>query len=248
MDKKNYPWKRPENVPYPSVWKRFKGRREIDGVIPNFWIQDIPEEDMENAIDFMMSGFPRDEPLNRSSGLASKSESLIFLRNLLKEVLQCKIALICYTDNPDPNGKPIIAGMNATFPKTKWDPEDPITDETILKIIDTMETVVKLVDAFEVLKTDVLLGAMGLYVSPNFRGQNLGLELLNAREDLCKAVGIKASVTVFTALVSQILAERAGFKVLSEMSLADLQKHDSRFIYPGIEEHTTVIKHMYKEF
>lgn len=248
MDKKVYPWKRPDNVPYPSVWKRFKGRREINGVVPNFWIQDIPEDEFQNALDFMMSGFPYEEPLNKYSNMFNDKEALSTLRSLMGEILQHKLGLICYTDNSDPNGKPIIAGVNCTHAKTKWDPDVEIPNETMSKIFGTMDAVTNLVDAFEVLKTDVLLTAMGLYVPAQFRGQNLGLELLNAREYICKAVGIKATVTTFTATISQILAEKAGFKVLAEIPYPELRKIDSRFVYPGIEKHTIVLKYMYKEF
>ncbi|KAF5277777.1 hypothetical protein FQR65_LT03757 [Abscondita terminalis] len=157
------------------------------------------------------------------------------------------MALICYTDNPDPNGKPIIAGIHATYPKTKWDPKYQLPDETA-SIIFGIVSIVDLTHDFQFLKTDVLLCAMGLYVPSTFRGHNVGLELLMAREKLGKAVGIKASVSVVTASVSQILAERAGFKVLPGMPFEDLQTPDQKFIFPEIGEHTTGIKHMYKEF
>lgn len=60
-------WKRPNSVPYFSVWSRFNGLREINGAIPKFWIQDIPENQFEVILDYMVKGFLHDEPLCRYS-------------------------------------------------------------------------------------------------------------------------------------------------------------------------------------
>lgn len=56
-------WKRPESVPFPSVWSRFEGKREINGKIPKFWIQDIPEDMFELAIQTMSENFVYEESM-----------------------------------------------------------------------------------------------------------------------------------------------------------------------------------------
>lgn len=56
-------WKRPESVPFPNVWMRFEGKKEINGKIPKFWIQDIPEDMFEEVADFMCKNFIYEEPL-----------------------------------------------------------------------------------------------------------------------------------------------------------------------------------------
>lgn len=48
-------------------------------------------------------------------------------------------------------------------------------------------------------------------------------------------IGLKVSVTTFTAIASQKLAERCGYELLSEMSYDDLAKYNSRFYFPGIK-------------
>lgn len=35
------------------------------------------------------------------------------------ELLQDKLAIICFMENPTPNGEPIIAGLNMTYPCVK---------------------------------------------------------------------------------------------------------------------------------
>lgn len=61
-------FRRPDSVPFPSVWCRFNGRKEINGVIPKFWIQDIPEDQFEEVVNFMVEGFVNDEPLCKYAG------------------------------------------------------------------------------------------------------------------------------------------------------------------------------------
>ncbi|KAB0797323.1 hypothetical protein PPYR_08317 [Photinus pyralis] len=247
MEEVNCKWKRPSSAPYPSIYKKFEGRRPINGVIPKFWVQDIPEDQFDAAVEFMMGGFPYDEPLNKYSKLESDSESMNTLRMFLKEMLKDKLGLICYAENPDPKGKPIIAGVNVTHIKTKDDENIvEIKGNTLSRIFETMEVVTNIKNVFDTFNVNACLNAMGLYVSNEFRGQGIGLEILKAREDLCKAVGISVIVTVFTATPSQIIAERAGYKTLSQISYSDLKRLGPKHTFPGINEHTEALKYMYK--
>ncbi|KAK4880261.1 hypothetical protein RN001_008407 [Aquatica leii] len=229
-------WERPTSVLFPSVWKRFKGRKEINGSIPKFWIQDIPVEEFDNVVDCMINQFCGDEPLTKYSDLRNDAQSVKEIRQMWYGALNDKLGIICYMENPNENGKPIFAGINCTHKKENNHDDSKYSGEATCKVLDTMNFLMKQKNAFEELGTDVLLGGLGLYVPPEFRGQNIGLELLHAREDLCKAVGIKASVTVFTAVFSQILAERAGYKVLYEISYEDIEKINSRLVFPGRKE------------
>ncbi|KAK5646950.1 hypothetical protein RI129_005414 [Pyrocoelia pectoralis] len=246
MENGNSKWRRPNSVPYPSIWKRFNGRKEINGVIPKFWIQDIPEDQFEVAIDFMMGGFPYDEPLNKYSKLEGDSESMDTLRSFLREMLEDRLGLVCYAENPDPNGKPIVAGINVTHIKMKHEKTMEIKGKTLSKIIKALDLVINMKDVFDMFNVNACLSAMGLYVAKEFRGQGLGLEIIKARENLCKAVGLDVIVTTFTATPSQIIAERAGYKVLSEILYSDLERTNPTYSFPGIEEHTKALKFMYK--
>lgn len=46
---------------------------------------------------------------------------------------------------------------------------------------------------------------------------------ISFRIPLCKAVGIKLTVTVFTAIESQVLAKKVGFIDLDEVTYDDLK-------------------------
>ncbi|XP_031345483.1 uncharacterized protein LOC116172413 [Photinus pyralis] len=238
-------WTRPQSVAFPKVWRRFKGLKEINGALPSFWIQDIPENERENVVNCMIGGFCKEEPLSKYSGLLNDPESVESARKTWRLALPDNVGLACYMENTDPNGEPILAAVNCTYIKKKCEEEVNVTGSKIQQIYATLNVVMNEKNAFEFLETDFLLSALGLYVLPSFRGHGLGLELLNARENICKTLGIKASVTVFTSSVSQYLAEKAGFKLLSEVSFEDL-RNIHKYEYPGIEEKHKGLKYMYK--
>jgi len=248
MKNKNKAWKRSKSVPYPSIWCRFDGRKEINGVIPKFWIQDIAEDEYETVVNHMVDKYLNDEPISAYSKLTSDPESVEELRVMWRKVLKEKLGLICYMENSDANGKPIIAAINCMHIKRKFDKNITPKGVKASQFIGPVKFLSNMKNAFQLLGVNEFLNGVGLYVLPQFRGQGLGLELLKARELLCKAVGIKATVTAFSAATSQILAERAGFKDLSAISYADLERANPTLSFPGIQQHSKVLKYMYKVY
>ncbi|XP_049855542.1 uncharacterized protein LOC126336106 [Schistocerca gregaria] len=81
-------------------------------------------------------------------------------------------------------------------------------------------------DVFTRYGVDCYLTALGLSVDPEYRGQGVGEQLLRARWDLCRALGIPLTVTWFSATASQVLAERIGFEVLAEVPYAEYDDPD----------------------
>jgi GNAT superfamily N-acetyltransferase len=94
--------------------------------------------------------------------------------------------------------------------------------------------VAETVNVYERYGVEEYLSAMGLCVDPVFRGQGLGLELLKARFDLGKAVGLKVTMTVFTAQASQRLAHKLGMEVLTEIVYEDCTI-DGKQAFPNIK-------------
>jgi GNAT superfamily N-acetyltransferase len=97
-----------------------------------------------------------------------------------------------------------------------------------------LDLVSERVSVYELYDVEEYMSAMGLCVDPAFRGQGLGLELLKARFDLGKAVGLKATMTVFTAEASQRLAYKLGMEVLTEILYEDC-KIDGKQAFPNIK-------------
>ncbi|KAK5646951.1 hypothetical protein RI129_005415 [Pyrocoelia pectoralis] len=240
-------WTRPEAVAFPRVWRSFKGRKEINGAIPSFWVQDIPEDEFENVINCMVEDFCKDEPVTKCSGFIGDHESVECRKKLWSTILPERMGLICYMENPKPGEKPIFAAVNCTHARSKYDEKFKATGEVMSDFAHIRELITQGRDPYQFLDTDVLLCSLGIYVLPQFRGQDLGLQLLLAREDLCNACGIKAAVTVFTSSISQALAYKAGYKTFAEISYQDL-KDIYKYDYTKIGESHKSMKYMYKIF
>lgn len=60
--------------------------------------------------------------------------------------------------------------------------------------------------------------AFGLSVNRQYRGRGIGEYLLKARIPLGKAIGVKVTSTIFSAIASQKLASKAGFQLNYEIS------------------------------
>lgn len=61
-------WKRPEHIPYPSVWHTFQAKDTESDQVVTYRVQDLPEERFEEAIAHMMEYFVYDEPTCRAKG------------------------------------------------------------------------------------------------------------------------------------------------------------------------------------
>nr|XP_022919228.1 uncharacterized protein LOC111428056 isoform X1 [Onthophagus taurus] len=234
-------WERNKNVPLPSVWREFVSKTNR-----KYWIQDITEEYKDIIASYMAYGFSKDEPLCKFSHATTYAEYLKLAYNFWRKCVDQNMGLICFTKDEDGDWK--IAGMNCTVVSTIDEEYEKFENKCLNKIISTITYVTKQVDAFETLKIDKYLSALGLFVLPEFRGEGIGLELLKAREPLCKACGIKVSCTVFTSLFSQVIATKAGFKDLYDISYSELEKRNPLFKFPGIQDHTTNIKFMYIKY
>jgi len=77
---------------------------------------------------------------------------------------------------------------------------------------------------------DHVVDATGLSVGRESRGLGLGLMLLEARLEMCRGLHIPLTRTMFTAIPSQKLAARVGFKIVKETGFPELlDKDGNRF-------------------
>uniref|UniRef100_R4FLD1 Putative acetyltransferase n=1 Tax=Rhodnius prolixus TaxID=13249 RepID=R4FLD1_RHOPR len=223
-------WKRPKSVPIPTVWRKCTSIKKLaDGKTSKFIIQDISEDKKEDVVDFMVEHFSRDETICQCLNLVEDPVSIEEFRVLWREMLAHNLGLVAYVEGED--GKPTskIAGCNVTCMSYKSDymTHDMVKGRVTRIIVrDILEYGSHIVDVFERYGVDEYMTAMGLCVDPMYRGQGLGLEILKARFDLGKAVGLKVTMTAFTGIASQIQAERAGFEVIAEIFYADFKDED----------------------
>ncbi|PSN32096.1 hypothetical protein C0J52_23918 [Blattella germanica] len=230
-------WTRPKSVHVPQVWREWVGLKKMeDGKIPSFRIQDVPETMHEEMIEFMTKHFIRDEVLNECLNLKDDAISLREMQGVWREMLKQNVSIAAFMDEGrDSPGK--LAGCNIIGVTKKTDAgfkPEMFEGRCIRIIVRDLEYASHLVNVFEKYGVEEYMTAMGLCVDPVFRGQGLGLEILKARFDLGKAVGLKVTQTAFTGMASQKLAHKVGFEVLTEVPYEDF-KENGQPVYPGIK-------------
>lgn len=204
-----------------------------DGKIPSFWIQDITEDLTEKVIDHMSTIFLKDEPICASSKLWDDPVSLNEIQQFWREMIVKRAALVALTDGPD---GPVLAGCNVTGVSFKADKgkEYKYKGKALNTILAALDFAGEIVDPFEHYGVNEYMTALGLSVDPAYRGQGLGIELLRARFTMGRALNLHLTVTVFTAIASQILAHRIGMELLAEVQYADY-KVDGKMVFPDVK-------------
>lgn len=89
-------------------------------------------------------------------------------------------------------------------------------------------------DPFEILKTDIYLHEWGLCVAPEFRGLNVGLNILASLKNIAKTFDLPGSFIMFTRIQSQILAEKVDFKLYNEIVYSEYKDENGEVIFPVV--------------
>uniref|UniRef100_A0A336LW64 CSON004142 protein n=1 Tax=Culicoides sonorensis TaxID=179676 RepID=A0A336LW64_CULSO len=213
-------WKRPSNVPFPSVWLTFKAKDlETDNLV-EYRVQDLPEEYYDKALKLMELDFLRDEAMCSATELLKDPVSVKEIMELWRGVLDQKIVLACFRENSKE-----LVGLNMVAVQLKDDKFDygaTITGKPWSAVYNGLMYVFKRVDPFEKYNVDKYLTALGLSVDTKYRGRGIATEILKARVPLCKAMNIPLTTTVFTGDASQKCAIKAGFQFDAEVEYAEL--------------------------
>ncbi|KAL3283514.1 hypothetical protein HHI36_006653 [Cryptolaemus montrouzieri] len=229
--------------PLPSVWKTFE--KIINQKLRKFWVQDLPRDQIEDALDFMQAYFIRDEPMNKALNILEDEASMECFRVIWKRLFMQGYSLACYTKLE--NGENKLVAVNCCIRKLSGDPDDReryVKGVCMKKVYELMKYVKSLRDPLEIGIREYLAG-MGLATIPEFRGHNIGLEILHARKSLCIARGIEASITAFTSPASQRLAEKAGFKDFISITFDEIAEKNPSLKIPNINDYSKRVRHMY---
>ncbi|XP_058839033.1 uncharacterized protein LOC131695420 [Topomyia yanbarensis] len=224
-------WTRPADVPYPSVWHTFKAKALDSDELVSYVVQDLPEDRFVDGINHMLGIFIYDEPMCRAKKLADEQASVDDIRDMWREVVKQRLALVCFREGSDE-----IVGLNMTFASCVDDRKDyVIHGDRWRDVHDAVMFFTEQSRVHESFHVDAYLSAMGLSVSPKYRGRGIATEILRARIPLCRAVGLKVTSTVFTAPGSQAPAVKVGFKDTFVMAYDELAKMEPRFEFPDIQ-------------
>ncbi|KAG8305464.1 uncharacterized protein LOC124367373 [Homalodisca vitripennis] len=85
------------------------------------------------------------------------------------------------------------------------------------------------------------IAGWGMVVAKQFRGQKLGVELLEARKKIGQKYKIPATRSVFTSAISQSTARRAGFVSVFEIDYEKIVNDAGVPEFPGFKEKTLKI-------
>ncbi|XP_019879663.1 uncharacterized protein LOC109607629 [Aethina tumida] len=238
-------WQRPKEIPFPNVWRRFEGKKLINGAPRKYWVQDISDDQMDDVIEIMCNKFTKDEALCKYLKLTEDPAAVEEFAKVWRKYAKQRLGLICLTKNE--NGETEIVGVNMTARNYKGEQPDysQIKTEKIKFVMAWLDYIYQRVDIYEKFNIDDHLTALGLYVDPKFRGDGVGVEILKTRRELCKAVGIKATFTLFTSNRSQAVARKAGFQDVVNVTFEELEKHDPKLVLPGITEVSDSQRYMY---
>jgi len=227
----NSVWSRSiDTISYPKKWLEFtaKESKNSDRII-KYWIQDLPEDRFDDAIEHIANHFLIDAPIPKFFGAATNKNYVDDYLRACRWQLPKKTTLVCFRE-----GSNEIVGLNVTYVSME---NDPFWEE-VSKAAQTDEykehmAISRILRAnfniFEKYKIDKYLGSICLSVAPSYRGLNIGQRFLEAREPLCKALDIRVTQSFCTSDHSNYIADKIGFKIDTQYTMQELNK-----IFPKI--------------
>lgn len=61
-------WSRPSTVVFPQIWRKFVARDVNTDDMVEYRIQDLPMERIEDAMQYMLNNYLKDEPISQALG------------------------------------------------------------------------------------------------------------------------------------------------------------------------------------
>ncbi|XP_055607212.1 uncharacterized protein LOC129754966 [Uranotaenia lowii] len=225
-------WQRPDCVPFPSVWHRFKAMAGTGDQMGYYVVQDLPSDRVEETFDLLAEPFTRDEVMNRTNRLIEDPLGVEMVREMWQQLIPGKMSLICVEEA---TGQIVGVNVLGVVSKSDNEPDFKYASSTFQTIYDLNTYVAKQANVFDRHGVDHYLSAMGLSVDPRYRRRGIATEILRARVPLCKAVGLTLTANCFSGVASQIAATKAGFREDVSYHCGSLVNVDERFALPGIE-------------
>ncbi|CAH2107247.1 unnamed protein product [Euphydryas editha] len=202
---------------YPKVWSTFE-RITKDGKTLAFVIEDIPETEWSNAVEFMLGNYIREDVWWTTAGTAEDSQAIQEYRVLLTSIVEQKMSLACFLTENDGKERTLV-GVNMCMVQEKGhfvDHNPPKTKAGLLSLTMFSEAmkVTAIYDKYDVSK--YLMGA-GLSVTPEYRAHGVAVELLKSRMQLTKEAGLNVTGGIFTSASAQRSAEKAGMECVYQV-------------------------------
>ncbi|XP_069690259.1 arylalkylamine N-acetyltransferase-like 2 isoform X2 [Periplaneta americana] len=231
-------WTRPGDIPFPTVWRWYNGKQPLEGKTPRFRIQDVTEDLEDEVVQHMTDVFLRDEPMCSSVGLADDPVSVLEFQTMWRDYMRQRVALVAVVEpETTPYSGHRVAGCNLLGITCRGDVTDinKYKGVAFRKLIEALDHTTKMAKLFERYGVDYYLCALGLSVAREYRGQGLGFELLKARFDLGRAMGLPLTVTLFSPASTQWMGAQLGMKTVVEIDYEDYKDDEGHVVFSGIE-------------
>lgn len=214
-------FKRPENFSFPQIYYKFRAKDRDSDEIVNYYVQDLPEDRVEETIDLMVKHFLPDETLCSSIGVPNSPEDVDGMRILWRELAKEKFSIVCFREGHDD-----IVSANFIAIHSKDDPKDdiPLVGKAIKTVFEVMDIETPKANVYEMFGVQSYMYALGLCVSPAYRRRGIATEMLKARVPFLKSLGLKVTSTAFTGIGSQKAAAHAGYKEIHVRSYEEIGK------------------------
>ncbi|KAK9512679.1 hypothetical protein O3M35_001052 [Rhynocoris fuscipes] len=209
-----------------------------NGVPLRYKIQTITPELLEDCLDLMVQYFIPREPISIYLRLMEDPDAVNCMKEMWRKTMNTGQAIVALEETKDNTVN--IVGANMTLVVEKElkekdkDPPKEYKNENFEKLLGSVIELTNRANIFEKYDIDKYLTAYGLAVHSNYHGYQIGYRLLQCRQPLCEALGVKATGTVFTAKVSQHIASKAGFELLAEQ-IYKSYLYKGEYIYQNLE-------------
>lgn len=135
------------------------------------------------------------------------------------------VFLVCFEESDDPTISDKFVGCNVTGVRYKDHPFNFVCKGQASSLVNIiMNHMLDASQTFAQFNVDRYLAAHGLSVHKDYRGMGIGVQILKARTEMCKAMGIPLTVAAFTSVQGQAAARQAGFELLQEITYAEIEK------------------------
>jgi hypothetical protein len=118
-----FSFKRPENLSFPQIYYKFQAKDRDSDEIVDYYVQDLPTELYERAIELMVTDFLPDETMGTAQNvqeiLKTKPESVEEFRSVWRVFANEKLSLACFK-----SGSNELVAVNFLLVNSKDDIKD----------------------------------------------------------------------------------------------------------------------------
>jgi len=199
---------RRDGVPYPQIYSQFKVKSKDDSDDEDeFFIQDLTENYFDMAVDFIVDNHARGAVFHRAAGTIETDAGIELIRKYYRAAFEQRISLICIDGRTNE-----IAGLNALYLATKFDPPKPESDDPNFRNLNKiMKFIGESFNVYGHYGVDRIMFAAGLCVDKQYRGRGIATEILKARVHVLKAIGVEVTSSIFSTVGAQKAAKAAGY-------------------------------------